>query len=134
LRLLYHTLLRTNPLGVPFIGTCQRCGMTGLPITAADKACACILEENPMADLDPHQSLPPLTDEPANHFDDLDGVTREEKVRAEIAKHKELLAPDATAPAVGAMATHLGKFELALATLHKDLRDLIDAIRGAKPV
>jgi hypothetical protein len=32
--------------------------------------------------------------EPAEHGDDLDGVTREQLVAAQIAKHKEMLAPN----------------------------------------
>ena len=46
-----HALVRTSPLRTPFIGTCMKCGMTDLPITACGKPCA-----NP-ANLTPDEAL-----------------------------------------------------------------------------
>lgn len=35
-----HALRRTSPKGGPFVGTCYRCGMTGLSSGAALEPCA----------------------------------------------------------------------------------------------
>jgi hypothetical protein len=40
MRAVYHSLERTNPKGVPFIGYCVQCGMTGLPAEAAREKCS----------------------------------------------------------------------------------------------
>ena len=34
-----HLLLRTSPKGQPFVGTCQLCGLTGLPMRAMEDEC-----------------------------------------------------------------------------------------------
>jgi len=35
----YHTVVRTNPKGVPFRGRCIQCGLTNLPAEAARWPC-----------------------------------------------------------------------------------------------
>jgi hypothetical protein len=40
MRAVSHSLERTNPKGVPFIGRCVQCGMTGLPAKAAKERCS----------------------------------------------------------------------------------------------
>lgn len=35
-----HALERTSPKGGPFFGTCTKCGITDLPMSAVGKPCA----------------------------------------------------------------------------------------------
>jgi hypothetical protein len=34
-----HAIERTSPKGGPFLGTCMRCGRTGLPMSAVTEPC-----------------------------------------------------------------------------------------------
>jgi ABC-type transporter Mla subunit MlaD len=54
--------------------------------------------------------------------DNLDGVTREELVRAQIAKHKEILQPDTP------IVTRMKAIDGTLATLNSALRDVREVL------
>jgi hypothetical protein len=38
-----HALQRTSPKGQPFVGTCYKCGRTGLPWSAVKEECTNLL-------------------------------------------------------------------------------------------
>jgi hypothetical protein len=63
--------------------------------------------------------------DPAEAEDNLDGVTRNELVAAEIAKHKELLTPTGPDPLV-AQVTNVARN---LSPLHQDMLAAIAAIK-----
>ena len=59
--------------------------------------------------------------------DNLDGVTREELVRAQIAKHKELLTPPADV--VAALGPDLAAMHYSLSDINNALIEILDVLR-----
>jgi len=65
--------------------------------------------------------------------DNLDGVTREELVRAQIAKHKEILEPDTPVVArLAALEPNLAAVHHSLVDIHGVLAEILDEMRKGK--
>jgi hypothetical protein len=65
--------------------------------------------------------------------DNLDGVTREELVRAQIAKHKEILEPDSpVVTRLAALEPNLAAVHHSLVDIHGVLAEILDEIRKGK--
>lgn len=82
----------------------------------------------------------PPPEPPVVAEDDLDGVTREQLVSAEIEKHKEILTPDVpVSERLTELGAHMSELGNAFAGLHavmqkmvKELKEIGNAIKNAK--